>query len=184
MRPGRLPEPVALAVATHLALCPAAAPAIAATKPSAASCSTGSGAGVAWPTDAWERLLRPARRRSGRRRGAGADGPRASTRAHLLPRPLRDYLPAPLEQLRWRSYGVAAEVELPTSGARLPDDAAPRPRRADGAAAHPRGHGADRGAGRCVPRRDRALRPRRARDRRQLRSITGRWPTRPRTACA
>ena len=31
----------------------------------------------------------------------------------LLPRPLRDYLPAPLEQLRWRSYGVAAEVELP-----------------------------------------------------------------------
>ncbi len=30
-----------------------------------------------------------------------------------LPQPLRDYVPGPLETLRWRNYGAAAELELP-----------------------------------------------------------------------
>ncbi|MEK0085976.1 ChrR family anti-sigma-E factor [Benzoatithermus flavus] len=108
---GRLPEPVALAVATHLALCPAARSRYAAyealggmfleTLPPATLAE-----------DAWERLLS---RLDTTGAGEPEEQPRRddpATTYHRLPRPLRDYLPGPLETLRWRRYGGVAEAEL------------------------------------------------------------------------
>jgi putative transcriptional regulator len=105
---GRLPEPLALVVATHLALSPIARERygrfealggvlLDRTQPAALADSS------------WDRLLArlddlPA-----------ATEPTGEGRASesRLPRPLRDYLPGPLESLRWRNYGTADEYELP-----------------------------------------------------------------------
>jgi putative transcriptional regulator len=105
---GRLPEPLALVVATHLALSPAARERygrfealggvfLDETQPTALA------------ADSWDRLLarlddEPAATRPGGEEKASES---------RLPRPLRDYLPGPLESLRWRNYGTAAEYELP-----------------------------------------------------------------------
>jgi putative transcriptional regulator len=105
---GRLPEPVALIVATHLALSPSARERyrrfedlggvlLEELEPTSLA------------DDAWERLM-------ARLDDPSSLEPPASKPAAMaanLPRPLRDYLPAPLEALRWRNYGNAAEFELP-----------------------------------------------------------------------
>jgi putative transcriptional regulator len=106
---GRLPEPVALAVATHLALSPAARSRYAAYEAVGGILLDGLPPAELRP-DAFERLLdrldepEPAPSRI---------QPFVAAGCHGLPSPLRDYLPGPLESLRWRSYGSAAEVELP-----------------------------------------------------------------------
>ena len=107
---GKLPEPVGLAVATHLALCPGARARYRRYEAFGGALLEGlAPAGMA--DDAWDRLLH---RLDDEDDDAAPTPPVvAGHEAQLLPRPLRDYLPAPLEQLRWRSYGVAAEVELP-----------------------------------------------------------------------
>ena len=102
---GKLPEPVGLAVATHLALCPAA-------RARYRLYEAFGGAllddlePVRMEGDAWDRMLKR----------LDDDDPQPSPAMAagqpLLPQPLRDYLPGPLEQLRWRSYGPAAEIEL------------------------------------------------------------------------
>lgn len=103
---GKLPEPVGLAVATHLALNPAAR---------ARYCRYEAVGGtlleqlapVEMAPDAWDRLQTLLDE---------APAPELDCRAVaadlLLPQPLRDYLPGPFEQLRWRNFGAAAEIEL------------------------------------------------------------------------
>lgn len=104
---GKLPEPVGLAVATHLALCPAARARYRLYESfGGALLDDLDPAGMAG--DAWDRMLE--------RLDDDDDDPAPLSAAapgrQLLPRPLRDYLPAPLDQLRWRNYGPAAEIEL------------------------------------------------------------------------
>src|SRR5688572_22033689 len=106
---GTLPEPVALAVATHLALCPAA-------RARYSRYETLGGVlldelqPASLTVDSWDRLL-------GRLDDAvDEDRPDPAVPAQgcgLLPRPLRDYVPGSLDALRWRNYGTAAEAELP-----------------------------------------------------------------------
>lgn len=102
---GKLPEPVGLAVATHLALCPAA-------RARYRLYESFGGAllddlePAMMAGDAWDRLSKRLDDDD------PAPLPAAPPGQPLLPRPLRDYLPAPLEQLRWRNYGPAAEIEL------------------------------------------------------------------------
>jgi putative transcriptional regulator len=103
---GKLPEPVALAVATHLALNPAAR---------ARYRRYEALGGVLLDelppaplaADSWDRLL-------GRLDDAiDEDEPLMPAQGcHVLPRPLRDYIPGSLDALRWRNYGTAAEAEL------------------------------------------------------------------------
>ena len=106
---GALPEPLALIVATHLALNPAARARyrryeavggvlLETIEPEALAC------------DAWARA----------EACLDAEHPEPPRHHHAmpagdltLPRPLRDYLPAPLGGLRWRSYGAVAEIGLP-----------------------------------------------------------------------
>jgi putative transcriptional regulator len=105
---GTLPEPVALIVATYLALNPAARARyrryeavggvlLEAIEPAALA------------SDAWARA-----------EALLDTEPQEPPHDHAmpagdltLPYPLRDYLPAPLGSLRWRSYGAVAEIALP-----------------------------------------------------------------------
>lgn len=104
---GKLPEPVSLVIATHLALSPAARERygrfealggvfLEGIKPSELA------------DDAWSRLVARLEDKD--------EPPQALPESigsnHRLPRPLRDYLPGPLETLRWRNYGTSAEYEL------------------------------------------------------------------------
>jgi putative transcriptional regulator len=106
---GKLPEPVALAVATHLALSPTAR---------ARYHGYEAVAGILLEELEPEALAAGAWARAEARLDAEPNEP-ALNRAPvspdhlLLPRPLRDYLPAPLHSLRWRNYGPIAEIELP-----------------------------------------------------------------------
>ena len=106
---GKLPEPVGLAVATHLALNPAARARYRRYEAFGGVLARRAGAGGA-------RAGRlgsdgnTARRRVGGGAGAGSG---VAVTDRRVPRPLRDYLPGPLESLRWRFYGPAAEIELP-----------------------------------------------------------------------
>ena len=105
---GKLPEPVGLAVATHLALNPAA-------RARFRRYEAVGGAlleelePVELAPDAWERLEAQL--------DEALPEPEMDCRAVAadlrLPQPLRDYVPGPLETLRWRNYGAAAELELP-----------------------------------------------------------------------
>jgi putative transcriptional regulator len=106
---GKLPEPVGLAIATHLALCPAARARYLRYE-AVGGLLLDELEPAPMAEDAWQRLagcldaeagdaLAPAARSD----AAGSDP---------LPRPLRDYLPGPLETLRWRNLGAAAEIEL------------------------------------------------------------------------
>ena len=105
---GKLPEPVGLAVATHLALNPTARERyrryeavggllLEELEPDELA------------ADAWQRLEA--------RLDAEEAAPELDCRAVaadlIVPQPLRAYLPGPLDSLRWRNYGAAAEVELP-----------------------------------------------------------------------
>lgn len=118
---GRLPEPLALIVGTHLALCPEAR---------SRYCRFLTLGGLILETaepaslapDALARLLErldqeepAAIRQSPAAFPAATAGP-----VPRLPRPLRDYLSPSLETQRWRCYGHAAELELrlPTPGYR------------------------------------------------------------------
>lgn len=103
---GRLPEPVSLIVATHLALSP----------PARARYRRYESVGgalldelepVPLEDGAWERLL-------GRLGAPEDEATAAPVKPEVagLPRPLRDYLPGSLDELRWRSYGSAAGIEL------------------------------------------------------------------------
>ena len=104
---GKLAEPVALIVATHLALNPA----------SRARYRRYEAVGGALLES-----IEPAGLSPGALEGvlarldeAGPDDPpppRAAVPAPL-PAPLRDYLPAPLDRLRWRNYGSIAQFDLP-----------------------------------------------------------------------
>ena len=169
-----------LAIATHLAMCPAAR--------------------------ARYRALRGGGRRAARRARAGghgrgclaaagrrwlddAAGGRAATAAGRsvptsLPRPLRDYLPGPLDSLRWRNLGDRGRDRAAHPGAGLPDDPDPRPRRPDGPAAHARGQRAHRRAS-TAPSTTRPATMSAAISRSPTpRSTTARSPTRARIACA
>jgi putative transcriptional regulator len=103
---GKLPEPVGLAVATHLALNPAARARYRRYEAVGGALLDELEPAELAP-DAWEQLE------------AQLDDavPELDCRAVAadlrLPQPLRDYVPGPLETLRWRNYGAAAELELP-----------------------------------------------------------------------
>lgn len=106
---GKLPEPVGLAIATHLAMCPAARARYARYE-AVGGILLDDLDPAEMAADAWQRLVG--------RLDAGTDddlvepaGPVACD-ANQLPQPLRDYLPGPLEALRWRNFGTAAETEL------------------------------------------------------------------------
>ena len=106
---GKLPEPVGLAVATHLALNPAAR---------ARYRRYEAFGGVlldelepeSLAPNAWARMEALLDAES---EVAPATDQRVPSTDRRVPRPLRDYLPGPLESLRWRFYGPAAEIELP-----------------------------------------------------------------------
>lgn len=103
---GKLPEPVGLAVATHLALNPAAR-----IRYRRYEAVGGALLDELEPaelaSDAWERL-------EAQLDELPAEMDCRAVAADLrLPQPLRDYVAGPLETLRWRNYGAAAEVELP-----------------------------------------------------------------------
>jgi putative transcriptional regulator len=109
---GNLPEPVALAVATHLALNPAARAryrryetfgGVLLDELEPAPLADGS----------LERLLHRLDDGGDEATPAGESADPRGQDDPLLPRPLRDYLPGPLDSLRWRNYGTAAEVEIP-----------------------------------------------------------------------
>lgn len=106
---GRLPEPVALAVATHLALSPEAR---------ARYARYEALGGVlldrlepeAIAADGWERL---AARLDEEEVAAPLPPASPADRGRLLlPRPLRDYVGESLDRLKWRRYGPLAEAEL------------------------------------------------------------------------
>lgn len=113
---GRLPPPMALIVATHLALSPEA-------RQRYRRFETAGGVlldqvePLPLAPDAWDRLLA--------RLDAPAEPPTpveahpiaAGAAALRIPRPLRDHLPAAPEALRWREVGNAAAVELEAGGA-------------------------------------------------------------------
>ena len=106
---GKLPEPVALVVATHLALCPEAR-----TRYRRYEALGGLLLDEIEPEpslgDDWTRMLA----RLDAEEGTPLPGAQARCGTDArLPRPLRDYLPGTLDALRWRSYGTAAEVEIP-----------------------------------------------------------------------
>lgn len=104
---GRLPEPVALAVATHLALSPDAR---------ARYARYEALGGVlldrlepeAIAADGWERLAA----RLDEEETASPPKPPTDRDRLLLPRPLRDYVGESLDRLKWRRYGPVAEAEL------------------------------------------------------------------------
>ena len=106
---GKLPEPVGLAIATHLAMSPAA-------RARYARYETLGGVlldeqePVAMAGDAWQRLIGRLDTEVGDDLVGVADA--TVVGADPLPQPLRDYLPGPLETLRWRNLGTAAEIEL------------------------------------------------------------------------
>ncbi len=106
---GKLPEPVGLAIATHLAMSPAA-------RVRYARYETLGGVlldeqePVAMAGDAWQRLIGRLDSQVGDDLVEVADA--TVVGADPLPQPLRDYLPGPLETLRWRNLGTAAETEL------------------------------------------------------------------------
>ena len=104
---GKLPEPVGLAVATHLALNPAAR-----ARYRRYEAVGGALLEELEPAELAPRCLGAAggtARRCRRRSSTAVRSPPTCG----LPQPLRDYVPGPLETLRWRNYGAAAEIELP-----------------------------------------------------------------------
>jgi putative transcriptional regulator len=108
---GRLPEPVALAVATHLALSPDAR---------ARYARYEALGGVlldrlepeAIATDGWERLAARLDEKEEEEIAPPPPKPPTDHGRLLLPRPLRDYVGEPLDRLKWRRYGPLAEAEL------------------------------------------------------------------------
>lgn len=118
---GSLPQPVAVAVATHLALSPATRRRYNAYE-ALGGALLRTIAPAALAEDAWRRL-------QARLDDADCDEPprpnsqvaaNAARRGHdLVPRPLRDYLPGPVEGLHWRTRSPAvreAEVDLGAAG--------------------------------------------------------------------
>jgi putative transcriptional regulator len=103
---GKLPEPVGLAVATHLALNPAARARYRRYEAVGGALLDQLEPAELAP-DAWERL-------EAQLDDAALELDCRAVAADLrLPQPLRDYVAGPLESLRWRNYGAAAEIELP-----------------------------------------------------------------------
>jgi putative transcriptional regulator len=106
---GTLPEPVALAVATHLALSPQS-------RPLYRWCETVGGVLLdaiepePLTSDSWDRMAS--------RLGEAIEPPLSAPPADpRIPVPLRAYVSGSLEQLRWRNLGNAAEAELPVAAA-------------------------------------------------------------------
>jgi putative transcriptional regulator len=112
---GRLPAPVALAVATHLALSPAS-------RRSYARFEAAGGVllerlePVPLSSACWERLLG---RLDDEREAAPPPAARPSPVPQALrriPRPLRDHIPGSPDRLGWRQRGTAAEADLAVEG--------------------------------------------------------------------
>jgi putative transcriptional regulator len=103
---GALPEPLALLVATHLALCPRC-------RRATAELEAVGGAlleGLAPAPLAADRLQRAlARLEKPAATPEPAEPPRGDP---SLPRPLRDYVDGPLDELPWRRLGPIAEAQL------------------------------------------------------------------------
>lgn len=106
---GKLPEPVALVVATHLALCPASRDRYARYE-ALGGVLLDELEPEALAQSAWDRMLARLNEPEAQERSLASE---SAELASDLPRPLRDYLPGPLDKLRWRNYGTAAEYELP-----------------------------------------------------------------------
>ncbi len=109
---GRLPEPVSLVVATHLALSPAARERYARYEAVGGALLEGLAPAPLDPASL-DRVLARLDEGSGDGRPAEPAAPAAAAPSPRLPRPLRDYLPGPLDSLPWRRYGDGFEYELP-----------------------------------------------------------------------
>jgi putative transcriptional regulator len=108
---GRLPAPVSLIVATHLALCPMSRRRYRQLEAvGGALLETLEPAPLA--EDAWSRLCARLDAPSHEETPGRPKLPMASPAACRIPRPLRDLLPAPLDKLNWNHVGSAAAVEL------------------------------------------------------------------------
>ena len=115
---GRLPAPLALAVATHLALAPESRRLYRRFEAAGGVLLEGIEPAPLRP-DAWERLA--ARLDEPDEREVPPPTPPAAADAQALPWPLRAYLPDPAGRgLRWRDYGsmVEADLDLGTPGYR------------------------------------------------------------------
>lgn len=110
---GRLPPPLSLAVATHLALCPPS-------RERYRSLETVGGVlldrlePVPLASDAWDRLCARLEEQPRERIEVPRAQPLPACPLHRIPQPLRDLLPASLDELRWRRLGHAAAAELDT----------------------------------------------------------------------
>ena len=112
MRPGNCPSRSGLAVAYPSGAVPGGAcRVIAATKHSGGVLLEG-WSRWRWPTSAWDRLLHRLDD-DGRRARLRRHRSRPGHEAHCYPGRCATISRHQLEQLRWRSYGTAAEVELP-----------------------------------------------------------------------
>ncbi len=111
---GRLPQPMALLVATHLALSPAS-------RRSYARFEAAGGVllerlePVPLSSASWERLLDRLGEEDGPPPGPAAR-PSVPQALRRIPRPLRDHIPGSLDRLGWRQRGTAAEADLAVEG--------------------------------------------------------------------
>jgi putative transcriptional regulator len=111
---GRLPSPVALVVATHLALSPESRRAYARFEAAGGALLERLEPAPLSP-GSWSRLLE----RLDEADAAAPPPPPAPVPQALrrIPRPLRDHVPGSLDRLAWRNRGTAAEAELRVDGA-------------------------------------------------------------------
>lgn len=108
---GRLPAPLSLAVATHLALSPASRERYRQLEAVGGVLLDQLEPAPLAP-DAWDRLRARLDEAAGEERRGEPVLPPAGP-LHRIPRPLRDLLPPALEHLPWRRLGHAAAADLP-----------------------------------------------------------------------
>ncbi len=106
---GKLAEPVALVIATHLSLSPTSRRRYAGYE-AAGGVLLDALPGEDPGPGAWDRLVA---RLGEPDAPPAAPGPVAATR---LPRPLSDYVPGGLDAMKWRHYGPASEADLAIDG--------------------------------------------------------------------
>lgn len=112
---GRLPPPVALIVATHLALSPSARHRYRRFE-AAGGVLLEQVQPVPLALDAWDRMLTRLDAPAEPAPSAAPTVPPTTGETLRIPRPLRDVLPATPGGLRWREVGNAAAVELDAGG--------------------------------------------------------------------
>ena len=175
---GALPEPMALLIATHLALCPACRRTVAELE------AVGGALLEALPPepvadDSLARLLA----RLDRLEPAAPAAPASLAAAPILPQPLRDYVGS-LDQVAWRHFGPVAEARLLTGFEQVHDAAAAGQARGRAAAPHPCRLGADARPARRLQRHRPATICAATCPKPTARSIIAPSPTRTRTVCA